>query len=75
MDILVHVEALAVVSLICLDAVQRLDIVGGARKLHSLAIAVHNKVSTFTAEQFASIYHHYLVWSGQPMVRAATSNL
>lgn len=50
------------------DAVQQLDIVGGARKLHSLAIAVHNKVSSFTAEQFTSIYHHYLIWSGQPMV-------
>ena len=75
MNLLIHVEALTVVSLICLDAVQQLDIVGGARKLHSLAIAVHNKVSSFTAEQFISIYHHYLIWSGQPMVRAATSNV
>lgn len=45
-----------------------MNIVGGARKLHSLAVAVHSKISSFTTEQFNITYHHYLTWTGLPTV-------
>lgn len=52
-----------------LDAVQQLDIVGGARKLHSLARLVHDKMSSLTIDQFTTTYHHLMEWTGLPKVR------
>ncbi|XP_065919650.1 endoplasmic reticulum membrane-associated RNA degradation protein-like isoform X2 [Dysidea avara] len=50
------------------DAVQQLDIVGGARKLHSLAGSVHHKMSSLTIDQFITTYHRLFEWTGLPTV-------
>ena len=49
-------------------AVQQSDIVGGARKLHSLAGSIHDKMSSLTIDQFITTYHDLFEWTSLPKV-------